>query len=221
MKAEKIATEIEKLNKLGILKKAIVIKKGKDEDVVYLADTYIASVNTLADDEIPEDVAKFYNELGDQIDAKTLIEKEEDVVVEVEKKPAKEDKKKETKKSTVKKEVAKEDKKAVVKKTTVAEIVKEKDKKPPVKAAEKKVEKKKEVKKDKKVRTGWKAGSTCDKIHQLIISAGDKGISLESAVTKASKFDSREAYTKQIFGECIRYGLATKKDEKYFSVVKK
>jgi hypothetical protein len=137
MKATKIVTEIEKLNKLGILKKAIVIKKGKDEDVAYLADTYIAAVNTLSDDEIPEDVAKFYNELGDEIDAQTLIEKEEDVVVEVEKKPAKEDKKKETKKSTVKKEVAKE-----VKKTTVAEIVKEKDKKSPVKAVEKKVEKK-------------------------------------------------------------------------------
>jgi hypothetical protein len=132
MKATKIVTEIEKLNKLGILKKAIVIKKGKDEDVTYLADTYIAAVNTLSDDEIPEDVAKFYNELGDEIDAQTLVEKEEAVEEAVEKKPAKAEKKK-------------EEKKPVVKKTTVAEIVKEKDKKPE-KVVEKKVDKKKETK---------------------------------------------------------------------------
>ena len=213
MKATKIVTEIEKLNKLGILKKAIVIKKGKDEDVAYLADTYIAAVNTLSDDEIPEVVAKFYNELGDEIDAQTLVEKEE-VVEEkvVEKKPAKAEKKKEVVEKEVKKPVKKEVAKA---KETKKEVVKEK---PAKIVAKEKIEKKEE---GKKVRTGWKEGSTCDKIHQLIINAGDKGISLESAVTKASKFDSREAYTKQIFGECIRYGLATKKDEKYFSVVKK
>jgi hypothetical protein len=213
MKAEKIVTEIEKLNKLGILKKEIVIKKGKDEDVAYLADTYIAAVNTLADDEIPENVAKFYNELGDEIDAQTLVEKKEEVVEEkvVEKKPAKA-----KDKTVVEKEAKKPVKKEVVKvKETKKEVVKEK---PAKIVAKEKIEKKEE---GKKVRTGWKEGSTCDKIHQLIINAGDKGISLESAVTKASKFDSREAYTKQIFGECIRYGLATKKDEKYFSVVKK
>jgi outer membrane biosynthesis protein TonB len=123
MKAEKIVTEIEKLNKLGILKKEIVIKKGKDEDAAYLADTYIAAVNTLSDDKIPEDVAKFYNELGDEIDAQTLVEKEE-VVEEVvaEKKPAK------TKdKSVVEKEVKKPAKKEAVKaKETKKEVVKEK-----------------------------------------------------------------------------------------------
>jgi len=215
MKATKIVTEIEKLNKLGILKKAIVIKKGKDEDVAYLADTYIAAVNTLSDEDIPEDVAKFYNELGDEIDAQTLVEKEEiaeEVVVENKPGKAKD-------KSVVEKEVKKPAKKEVAKaKETKKEAVKEK---PAKIVAKGKVEKKEGKAGDKKVRTGWKEGSTCDKIHQLIINAGDKGISLESAVTKASKFDSREAYTKQIFGECIRYGLATKKDEKYFSVVKK
>ncbi|MFA5080894.1 MAG: hypothetical protein WC472_04725 [Candidatus Paceibacterota bacterium] len=119
MKATKIVTEIEKLNKLGILKKEIVIKKGKDEDVAYLADTYIAAVNTLSDDEIPEDVAKFYNELGDEIDAQTLVEKEE-VVEEkvVEKKPAKAEKKKEVvKEKPVKNKVSG--------RSVVAEIVKE------------------------------------------------------------------------------------------------
>ena len=197
MKATKIVTEIEKLNKLGILKKAIVIKKGKDEDVAYLADTYIASVNTLADDEIPEDVAKFYNELGDQIDAKTLIEKEEEVIEEVvvEKKPAKEDKKKEVKKSIAKKDVAKEDKKAVAKKTTVAEIVKEKDKKSPVKAVEKKVEKKKEDKKDKKepsrkflVYQAWfKKPKTNDKIYELAAGLGLSTLTAKGWVNQWNK----------------------------------
>jgi hypothetical protein len=133
MKAIKIVTEIEKLNKLGILKKAIVIRKGKEEDnVAYLADTYIAAVNTLADDDIPENVAKFYNELGDEIDAGTLVEKEE----VVEKKPAKA-----KDKPVVEKEVKKPAKKEVAKaKETKKEVVKEKPAKVVVKG---KIEKKK------------------------------------------------------------------------------
>lgn len=137
MKAKVIVTKINELNKLGILKKAVVVKKGKEEDIQELADIYIAAVNTLTDDEISEDVAKFYNDLGDEMDAGTLVEKEE-----VEKKVVE---KKEDKKSAEKTEKKKEDKKASVKKNTVAEIVKEKSKK-----SEKVVEKKVEKKKDKK-----------------------------------------------------------------------
>ena len=137
MKAKVIVTKINELNKLGILKKAVVVKKGKEEDVQELADIYIAAVNTLTDDEISEDVAKFYNDLGDEMDAGTLVEKEEveEKVVE----------KKEDKKSDEKIEKKKEDKKASVKKEVKKETVKAEKK--PEKVVEKKVEKKKDKKK--------------------------------------------------------------------------
>jgi hypothetical protein len=71
---------------------------------------------------------------------------------------------------------------------------------------------------EKKKRTGWKKDSTCDKIHQLIVSAGKDGISLDTAVKAASEFNPKEGYTKAIFSECVREGLAEKKDGKYFPI---
>jgi len=215
MKAAKIVVEIDKLNKLGILKKGIVIKKGKEEDVEYLADTYIASVNTLPDDEIPEDVAKFYNELGDEMDNGTLLVVEEAIEEKIpEKKPAKA-----KDKPAVEKEAKRPIKEEVAKaKETKKEVMKEK---PAKIIAKGKVENKEKKETGKKVRTEWKAGSVCDKIHQLINSAGDKGISLKDAATKANKFSAKESYVKAVFSECVRFNLAIKKDEKYFSTVKK
>jgi hypothetical protein len=174
MKATKIVTEIEKLNKLGILKKTIVIKKGKDEDVAYLADTYIAAVNTLADDEIPEDVAKFYNELGDEIDAKTLVEKEE-VLEEVvaEKKPAKAEKKKEAIEKEAKKPIKKEVTKA---KETKKEVAKEKPAKIVAKGKtgnkENKSEKKEPSRKFMVYQAWLKKPKTNDKIYELAAGLG-------------------------------------------------
>lgn len=169
MKAKVIVTKINELNKLGILKKAVVVKKGKEEDVQELADIYIAAVNTLTDDEISEDVAKFYNDLGDEMDAGTLVEKEEveEKVVE----------KKEDKKSDEKIEKKKEDKKASVKKEVKKETVKAEKK--PEKVVEKKVDKKKEVKNKKEpsrkfiVYQAWnKKPKNIDKIYELATSLG-------------------------------------------------
>lgn len=98
-------------------------------------------------------------------------------------------------------------------------------------AKPKKEKKEKPVKKEKKekeekipdgYRFGWKPGSKCDKIHQLVITAGEEGITKEEVVKLALKFDSKESFTKNILSGATRMGWITKSDAgKYYPVVRK
>lgn len=89
--------------------------------------------------------------------------------------------------------------------------------KPPKEKKEKVVKEKKEkVAKEKKQRTGWKEGSKCNLLHQLINNSEDKGISIEEALIESAKFGASENQTKSVFNECVRYNLAFKKENRFF-----
>jgi hypothetical protein len=118
VKAKEILAQIKALNGLDILKEAIEVdKKAKEKD---LAEAYMTAVETLKDDQIPEDVTVFYNTLREEEDAGNaevtpeVIEEEIPVAVVKEKIKAKKEEKKspaKVEKKVEKKEVAKMEKK--------------------------------------------------------------------------------------------------------------
>jgi len=169
VKAKEILAQIKALNELDILKEAIEVdKKAKEKD---LAEAYMTAVETLKDDQIPEDVAVFYNTLREEEEAGNA-EPTPDVVEEepvaVVKKNSKEKSAKVEKKAE-KKAPVKAEKKVEKKEVTKVE------KKPAKIKAEKKVEKKDKKEPSRKfiVYQAWlKKPKTNDKLYELAAGLG-------------------------------------------------